>query len=87
MSFQLDKQRRQRQRQRREQFDEHMQTRSGGVLERIADRVARHRRLVGGAALAAVRAGFNELLRVVPGAASVIHIGGEDDAGDRTDHQ
>src|SRR6476469_6212580 len=67
-----DEQRREHERDRAEQLDEHVQRRTRCVLERIADRVAHHRRLVCIRALAAVRTGLDVLLRVVPGAATVV---------------
>src|SRR5689334_24027329 len=62
----LDKQGRQHQRDRAQQLDEHVQRRAGGVLERIAHRVADHAGLVRGTPLPAVLTRFDELLRVVP---------------------
>ena len=66
---------------------EHVQRRTRRVLERIADRVADDRRLVRLGALAAVRAGLDVLLGVVPGAAAVVQEARHQDAGDRADHQ
>ena len=66
----------------------------GGVLERIADRVADDGRGVGVGALAEdvalvvlEVAGLDVLLGVVPRTAAVVEHGGEHDAGDRPDHQ
>ena len=64
-----------------------MQRRAGGVLERVTDGVAHDRRLVGLGTLAPVGAGLDILLGVVPGAAAVVEDGGQQDAGDGTDHQ
>src|SRR5438128_3298100 len=83
----LDKQRRQDEGHRAEQLDQHVQRRAGGVLERITHRVAHDAGLVGGAALAAVRAGLDVLLGVVPGAAPVVEHRGDENAADRADHQ
>src|SRR6266704_36352 len=83
----LDKQRRQHQRDRAQQLDQHMQRRAGGVLERIAHRVAHDRGLVGGAALPTVLAGLDVLLGVVPGAAAVVEHRGDEDAADRAHRQ
>jgi hypothetical protein len=54
----------------------------GGVLVGVADRVAGDRRLVGGRALAAVRAVLDQLLGVVPGAATRRHRDGQEEARD-----
>ena len=71
-----------------------MQARAGGVLERVADRVAddrggvRRRALpedVPGVILEPTR--LDVLLRVVPRAAAVVEDSGEDDARHRADHQ
>ena len=64
-----------------------MQRGAGSVLERVADGVADDRRLVGLGAFAAVRAGLDVFLGVIPGAAAVVENGGHQDAGDGTDHQ
>ncbi len=50
-------------------LDQRVQGRAGGVLERVADGVADHGRLVGLGVLAAVVAVLDVLLGVVPGAA------------------
>src|SRR5215472_11349026 len=71
----------------REQFDEDVQRRPGGVLEGIADGVADDGGLVCVGALAAVLSGFDELLGVVPGAAAVVHQHREQDAGNCSNHQ
>src|SRR5690349_6535005 len=71
-SWLLNKQRRQHQCDRAQQLDEHVQRRPRRVLERIAHRVAHHRRLVGRAPFAAVLARLNELLGVVPGPTAVV---------------
>src|SRR6266571_4931228 len=68
----LDKERRQDQRHRAQQLDQHVERRARGVLERIAHRIPDDGRLVGRRALAAVFAGLDELLGVVPGAAPVV---------------
>ena len=60
----------------------------GGVLVRVADRVAGDRGGVGLGALAAVGAVLDQLLRVVPGAAAGGHRDREEEAGDdRADQQ
>ena len=77
-------------RQRREQqqrddvgdLDHRVDGRAGGILVRIADRVAGHRGLMGFAALAAVIAVFDILLGIVPGAAARGHRDGDEQAGD-----
>src|SRR6267142_3848045 len=92
-TFLQNEQRRQDEGDRRQQLDQDMQRRSGGVLEWIADGVADDRRLVRLRALAddpAIRleqARFDVLLGVVPGAAAVVHDRGQQDAGDGADHQ
>src|SRR2546422_7278206 len=86
-SCDLDKQRRQHQRDRTQQLDEHVQRRTGGVLERIAHRVADHAGLVRGTPLPAVFPGFDELLGVVPRATAVVEQRGHENACDRTDHE
>ena len=63
------------------QFDEDVQGRSGGVLEGVADGVPDDGGLVGIGAFAAVLAGFDEFLGVVPGAAGVGHEDGDGVAG------
>ena len=82
-----DEQGGQHQRDRGEQLDEDVERRAGGVLERIADRVADDGRRVGLRALAedvAVLvlevARLDVLLGVVPCAAAVVQDGGEQDA-------
>ena len=89
-----DEQRGEDQGDRRQQLHEDVERRAGGVLERVADRVADDGRGVGVRALAehvAVVvlevARLDVLLRVVPRAAAVVEDGGEQDAGDRPDHQ
>src|SRR2546425_4614109 len=59
------------QRHRTEQFDQHVQRRAGGVLERVPHGVAYDRSFVGGAALTAVLPRLDEFLGVVPGAPAV----------------
>src|SRR5437867_12982705 len=72
-------QRRQDQRDRRQELDQDVQRRPGGVLERIADRVADDRGLVRLRALADHLAvhpeqpRLDEFLGVVPGAAAAVH--------------
>src|SRR5438876_65455 len=68
----LDKQGRQHERHRAQQFDEHVQRRPRGVFEGIADGVAHDGRLVGRASLAAVLTRLDELFGVVPRAAAVV---------------
>src|SRR5689334_16424051 len=71
-SWFLDKERRQHERHRAQQLDEHVQRRPGRVLEGIADGVADHGGLVRGTPLPAVLPGLDELLGVIPGAATVV---------------
>src|SRR5947209_8227667 len=69
-------------------LDHRVDRRAGGVLVRVADRVARDCGLVGVGALAAVEAVLDQLLRVVPGAAARGHRDGEEEPGDdRPDEQ
>src|ERR1019366_3416792 len=68
----LDEQRREHERDGGKQLDEHVQRRTRRVLEWIADRVAHHRGLVRVGLLAAVYAGLDIFLGVVPGAAAVV---------------
>src|SRR5256885_16729750 len=68
----LDKQGRQHERHRAQQFDEHVQRRPRGVLEGIAHGVTHDGRLVGRAAFAAVLTRLDELFGVVPRAAAVV---------------
>ena len=89
-----DEERGEDQRDRRQELHEDVERRAGGVLERIADRVADDGRGVGIRALAedvAVVvlevARLDVLLGVVPRAAAVVEDGREHDAGDRPDHQ
>src|SRR5450830_2080619 len=77
-----------------QQLHENVERRTGGVLERVADGVADDGRLVRQRLLADHFAVVIEqvtrlyvLLGVVPGSAAVVENGGEQDAGDRTDHQ
>ena len=58
-------------RQNSRQLDQDIQRRAGRVLQRIAYRIANHRRFVNIGALATEIASFDVLLRVVPGAAGV----------------
>src|SRR6476469_11021781 len=71
-----DEQRREHERDGAQQLDQHVERRARGVLERIADGVADDCRLVGVGPLAAVDAGLDVLLRVVPGAAAVVQEAG-----------
>jgi len=64
-----------------------MQRRPGGVLEGIADRIADDRSFMGVGFLAAVLAGFDPLLGVVPGSSAVVHEHGQQHAGDGADHE
>ena len=64
------------------QLDEDVQGGAGGVLEGIAHGVAHDSGLVALGALAAVVAGLDVLLGVVPGAAGVGHEHGHGEAGD-----
>ena len=56
-----------------EEFDEDVEAGAGGVLEGVAYGVAYNGGLVGVGFFAAVLAGFDPLLGVVPGAAAVVH--------------
>ena len=64
------------------QLDQNVQGRAGSILERVADGVADNGSLVLLAALAAVVAALDILLRVVPGAAGVGHEHGHAEAAD-----
>ena len=82
-----DEERGEDERDRREQLDEDVERRAGGVLERVADGVADDRRGVGLRALAEhvalvvlEVARLDVLLGVVPRAAAVVEDGGEQDA-------
>src|SRR5690242_15018134 len=59
-------------------LDHRIDGRTGGILVGIADRITRHRGLVGVAALAAVIAVLDELLGVVPGTPATGHRYGEE---------
>src|SRR5207244_13280993 len=90
----LDEQRSENERERREELDEDVQARAGGVFERVSDSVADNGRGMRRRALAEHSAllvfqhpRLDVLLRVVPRATTVIENGGEDDAGHRADHQ
>ena len=52
-----------------QQLDQDVDGRSGGILERIAYRIAYNRRFVGIASLTAVLAALDVFLGIVPGAA------------------
>src|SRR5947199_331402 len=82
----LDKERRQHQRHRAQEFDQHVQRRPRRILEGIADGVAHDPRLVGRAPLAAVLPRLDELLGVVPGATAVVEQRRHRAAPDRPDH-
>src|SRR5687767_6831716 len=56
-----------------QQLDQDVERGAGGVLQGVAHGVAHDRGLVGGGALAAVSAGLDVLLGVVPGAPAVVH--------------
>src|ERR1700728_2360026 len=70
-----------------QEFDEDVEGGAGGVLEGIAYGVAYYGCLVGVGFFAAVLAGFDPLLGVVPGAAAVVHQHGQEDSGDGADHE
>src|SRR5262245_41731968 len=83
-----DKQRGEDERDRRQELDQHVERRTGRVLERVANGVADDRCRVGIGLLADdVAVGVLEvarldvLLRVVPRAAAVVQNGGEQDTG------
>jgi len=86
---QSNEQRRQDQRDRRQQLDQDMQARAGGVFERIAQGIAHNCGLVriGTFAAAFVLPALDELLGVVPSATAVIEERCHQDASDRADHQ
>ena len=83
----LDQERDDQQRDDVDDLDHRVEGRAGGVLVRVADRVAGDGRLVGVAALAAVLAVFDELLGVVPRAAARGHGDRHEDAGDDRAHE
>lgn len=62
------------------ELDEDVDGRARGVLERIANGVADNSCMMGIGALAAVMAGLDELLGVVPGTAGVSHEDSHDEA-------
>ena len=64
------------------ELDEDIDRGTGGVLERVADGVADDGGLMRVRAFAAVRAALDILLCVIPRAAGVGHVYGEQDAGD-----
>src|SRR5450759_1055730 len=77
-----------------QQLHEHVERRPGGVLERVTDRIADDGRRVRVGALAQdvplvvlEVARLDVLLRVVPRAATVVEDRGEEDAGDRANHE
>ncbi len=72
---------------RREEFDEDVERGAGGVFEGVAYGVTYYGGFVGVGFFAAVLAGFDPLLGVVPGAAAVVHEHGHEDAGDGADHE
>src|SRR5580698_7405790 len=82
-----DKEWRQYQRDGAQQLHEHVQRRPGCVLEWIADRIADDARLVGIGPLAAVDAGLDVLLRVVPGTATGVEEDRHENTSDRRHHQ
>src|SRR2546425_597301 len=86
-SWLLDKERRQDERHRAQQFDQHVQRRARGVLERVPHGVAYDRSFVGGTPLAAVLPRLDEFLGVVPRAAAVVQHGGDQDPANRPHHQ
>ena len=63
-------------------FDEYIHGRAGGILERVAHRVADDRGLMRRGSLPAVCAPFDIFFRVVPRAASIGHHDGRQHAGD-----
>src|SRR5881397_4431984 len=86
-SVSRNEQRRNHQGDRREQFHQDVQRRSGGILERVADRVADDGRFVRRTSFAAEIAGLDEFLRVVPGAAARVQDEGHENAYDCSDHE
>jgi hypothetical protein len=81
-------QRHQQQRHDVDDLDQRVDGRARGVLVRIADGVAGHRRLVGVGTLAAEVAFLDVLLGVVPGAAAGAHRDRDEQArDDRADQQ
>src|ERR1051325_10913011 len=83
----LDKERRQHQRERAQEFYEYVQRRPLRFLDRPPPRAAPPRRFGGRPPLPAVLTGLDELLGVVPGPAAVIEQGGHENAADRAHHQ
>jgi hypothetical protein len=79
--------RREHERERREELDEHVEGRPGGILERVADGIADNCRLVRLAPLAAEDPALDVLLRVVPGSTAVVQDKGHEDSGNRGDHE
>ena len=63
-------------------LDEDVDRGTGGVLERVADGIADDGGLMRVRAFAAVRAALDILLCVIPRAAGIGHVYGEQDAGD-----
>src|SRR2546425_7836629 len=82
-----NEQRRNYQSDRREQFHQDVQRRSGGIFERVADRVADDGRFVRRTSFAAEIAGLDEFLRVVPCAAARVQDEGHENAHDRAHHE
>src|SRR5438093_13559497 len=82
-SVSRNEQRRNHQGDRREQFHQDVQRRSGGILERVADRVADDGRFVRRTSFAAEIAGLDEFLRVVPYAAARVQEEGQENARER----
>src|SRR2546427_11025408 len=78
-----NEQRRNHQGDRREQFHQYVQRGSGGILERVADRVADDGGLVRRTSFAAEIAGLDEFLRVVPCAAARVQDEGHENGHDR----
>src|SRR6266704_6284967 len=83
----LDKERRQHERDRAQQLDQHVQRRTGRVLERITDGIPDHGGLVCRTPLPTVLAGLDELLGVVPGATAVVEQRRHENPRDRADHE
>lgn len=63
------------------QLDEDVHGRAGRILKGIADGIARYSRFVAVGTFAAMHAGFDVFLGVIPGAARVGHHNGHEDAG------
>jgi len=78
--WRLKEKRSEDERDRCQQLDQHVQRGAGGVFEGIAHGVADYSCFVGVGFFAAVLAGFDPLLSVIPGSATVVHQHSEQDS-------